>query len=107
MRQLRRQMNQVVETRLHRRISACASSVFLESLDQRGIADILYLSHRHRKGKAGRLTLALSTNVPLRDDRQGGVSAEFVLAEGKSQVFIVRDNCDEGGVPCVPSEKKG
>ena len=56
--------------------------------------------------KAGRLTLALSTTVPLRDDGQGGVSAEFVLAEGKSQIFILRDECDEGGVPCPPSEKE-
>ena len=39
--------------------------------------------------KAGSLTLALSTTVPLSDDGQGGVSAEFVLAEGKSQVFIL------------------
>ena len=56
--------------------------------------------------KSGSLTLALSTAVPLRNDGQGGVSAEFVLAEGKSQVFILRDDCDEGGVPCPPSEEE-
>src|ERR1700735_4914206 len=105
MRQLRSQMNQVVETLLHRRISACAPCVFLESLDQRGIEDILYLPHRHRKRKAGRLTSALSTNLPLPDDRQGGVSAEFVLAEGKSPVFLLRDDCDEGGLPCMGPNK--
>jgi GH15 family glucan-1,4-alpha-glucosidase len=55
--------------------------------------------------KSGSLTLALSTAAPLRNDGRGGVSAEFVLAEGKSQVFILRDDCDEGGVPCPPSEK--
>ncbi len=55
--------------------------------------------------KSGSLTLALSTAVPLRDNEQGGVSADFVLAEGKSQVFILRDDCADGGVPCPPSEK--
>jgi GH15 family glucan-1,4-alpha-glucosidase len=55
--------------------------------------------------KSGSLTLALSTAVPLRDDGRGGVSAEFVLSEGKSQVFILWDACAEGGVPCPPSEK--
>ncbi|MGB9204162.1 MAG: glycoside hydrolase family 15 protein [Terriglobales bacterium] len=55
--------------------------------------------------KSGSLTLALSTAVPLRNDGRGGVSAEFVLSEGESQVFILRDGCDEGGVPYLPSEK--
>jgi GH15 family glucan-1,4-alpha-glucosidase len=54
--------------------------------------------------KAGSVSLALSTNVPLSNDGQGGVSAEFVLAEGKSQVFILRDDCADG-VPCPPSER--
>ncbi len=54
--------------------------------------------------KSGSLSLALSTNVPLSNDGQGGVSAEFVLAEGKSQVFILRDDCADG-VPCPPSDK--
>jgi len=56
--------------------------------------------------KTGNLTLALSTAVPLRDDGRGGVSAEFMLSEGKSQVFILRDDCNEGGVPCPPSEQE-
>ena len=34
------------------------------------------------------------------------MSAEFVLSEGKSQVFILRDDCNEGGVPCPPSEEE-
>jgi GH15 family glucan-1,4-alpha-glucosidase len=54
--------------------------------------------------KAGSVSLALLTNVPLSNDGQGGVSAEFVLAEGKSQVFILRDD-HPGGVPSPPSEK--
>jgi GH15 family glucan-1,4-alpha-glucosidase len=56
--------------------------------------------------KSGSLTLALSTAVPLRNDGGGGVSAEFMLSEGKSQVFILRDDCNEGGVPCPPSEEE-
>jgi GH15 family glucan-1,4-alpha-glucosidase len=54
--------------------------------------------------KSGSVSLVLSTNVPLSNDGQGGVSAEFVLAEGKSQVFILGDYCADG-VPCPPSEK--
>jgi GH15 family glucan-1,4-alpha-glucosidase len=57
------------------------------------------------KFKSDSLNLALSANVPLRDDGHGGVSAEFVLAEGESQVFILRDDCADG-VPCPPSEKE-
>jgi Glucoamylase and related glycosyl hydrolases len=41
--------------------------------------------------KTPNLTLALSTAVPLTRDDQGGVCAEFVLEEGKSQVFILKD----------------
>jgi GH15 family glucan-1,4-alpha-glucosidase len=54
--------------------------------------------------KSGSVSLALSTDVTLSNDGQGGVSAEFVLAEGKSQVFILRDDCADG-VPCPPCEK--
>src|SRR6267378_181058 len=56
--------------------------------------------------KSHGLTLALSAAVPLRNDGHGGVSAEFMLSEGKSQVFILRDDCGEGGVPCPPSEEE-
>jgi GH15 family glucan-1,4-alpha-glucosidase len=55
--------------------------------------------------KSGSVSLALSTNVSLRDDGHGGVTAEFVITEGKSQVFILRDDCADG-VPCPPSEKE-
>jgi GH15 family glucan-1,4-alpha-glucosidase len=54
--------------------------------------------------KSASLTLALSTAVPLKNDGRGGVSAEFVLSEGKSQIFILRDDCAEGGVPYPESE---
>jgi GH15 family glucan-1,4-alpha-glucosidase len=55
--------------------------------------------------KAGSLTMALSTTVPLMDDGHGGVSADFVLTEGTSQVFVLGASCDEGGVPGPPSDK--
>lgn len=57
------------------------------------------------KFKSRGLTFALSTAVPVENDGRGGVTAEFVLSEGKSQVFILRDDCNEGGVPCTPSEE--
>jgi len=55
--------------------------------------------------KAGSLTLALSTAVPLNDDKQGGVSGDFVLNEGQSQVFILGENSNEGALLSPPSEK--
>ena len=55
--------------------------------------------------KAGSLTLALSTAVPLSDDKQGGVSGDFVLNEGQSQVFILGQNSNDGALLSPPSEK--
>jgi hypothetical protein len=63
------------------------------------------VAHYGATFKTGSLTLALSTAVPLRNDGRGGVSAEFMRSEGKSQVRILRDDCNEGGVPCPPSEE--
>jgi len=56
--------------------------------------------------KSGSLILALSTAVPLKNDGHGGVSAEFVLSEGESQVFVLRDDSAGGAVPCPPCEKE-
>ncbi len=56
--------------------------------------------------RSGTLTVALSTAVPLRKDGHGGVSAEFVLSEGESQVFKLMDGCDGSEAPCPPSEKE-
>ena len=55
---------------------------------------------------SGSLSLALSAAVPLRQDEQGGVAAEFVLEEGKSQVFILRGNPIDGSVLSPPPEKE-
>jgi GH15 family glucan-1,4-alpha-glucosidase len=56
--------------------------------------------------KTGSLTLTLATAVPLRNDGHSGVSAEFMLSEGKSQVFILKGDCGEGGAPPLPSEEE-
>ena len=50
--------------------------------------------------------MALSTTVPLKKDGQGGVVAEFVLEEGKSQVFMLKDDCGEGTLSSPLSEKE-
>ena len=56
--------------------------------------------------KTGSLTLALSTKVPLRHDGQGGVSAELVLNEEESQIFVFGEEpAAESAVPAAPSEK--
>src|SRR5215470_1086440 len=53
---------------------------------------------------AGSLTFTLSSAVPLKLDGQGGVAAEFLLEEGKSQLFILRAHGCDGDVPCAPPE---
>ena len=55
--------------------------------------------------KTGSLTLALSTKVPLRHDGQGGVSAEFVLAEEESQIFVFGEEPADRPIPAAPTEK--
>jgi GH15 family glucan-1,4-alpha-glucosidase len=53
---------------------------------------------------AGSLTFTLSTAVPLKQDGRGGVTAEFVLEEGKSQIFILRAHDPGATVPFPPPE---
>ena len=53
--------------------------------------------------KSGSLCVALSSTVPLQNDGKGGVSAEFVLAEGQSQVFILKGDCVESEATSPPS----
>ena len=49
--------------------------------------------------------VTLSTGVPLEKDGEG-VSAEFVLEEGCSQIFILLAGEDETSVPAAPSEEE-
>jgi GH15 family glucan-1,4-alpha-glucosidase len=60
--------------------------------------------------KSGKVSLGLSTKVPLKNDGEGGVSGEFVLAEGESQVFILRQYSEREGsmdrLPDPPSDKE-
>jgi len=54
----------------------------------------------------GGLTFTLSTAVPLTLDGQGGVTAEFILEEGKSQTFILKAHDPADAVPCSPPEQE-
>ena len=61
--------------------------------------------------KTDDLALALSTNVPLNHDGQGGVFAEFVLAEGESQIFVLREKVPreepaDNAIPAPPTENE-
>src|SRR2546421_4305823 len=55
---------------------------------------------------SGDLGIALSSGVSLTRDGHGGVTAEFTLEEGKSQVFILRDHDIKETVPCSPTDKE-
>jgi GH15 family glucan-1,4-alpha-glucosidase len=52
------------------------------------------------------LRLVLSTAAPLTSDGAGGVSAELVLTEGQSQIFVLRGDGADGDIPSPPSEKE-
>ena len=54
--------------------------------------------------RSGSLCIALSSVVPLTQDGDGGVAAEFTLEEGESQVFILREHCATDTVPDSPTE---
>jgi GH15 family glucan-1,4-alpha-glucosidase len=55
--------------------------------------------------RSANLHIALCGATPLRDDRQGGVTAEFRLDEGQSQTFILK--CQEGNIPsCAPTDEE-
>jgi GH15 family glucan-1,4-alpha-glucosidase len=53
---------------------------------------------------SGSLTVALSAAMPLVQDGNGGVAAEFTLEEGKSQVFILREHEPTEAVLDAPTE---
>jgi GH15 family glucan-1,4-alpha-glucosidase len=55
---------------------------------------------------SGSLSIALSAAVPLTQNGTGGVSAEFALEEGKSQVFTLRDRGTAETAPCSPTERE-
>jgi GH15 family glucan-1,4-alpha-glucosidase len=56
--------------------------------------------------KSARLSIALCGAVPLTSDGEGGVTAEFRLEEGQSQVFILRAHPAADFVPCAPTERE-
>jgi GH15 family glucan-1,4-alpha-glucosidase len=55
---------------------------------------------------AGEFNLALSTKVLLERGENGGVTADFVLDEGSSQVFLLREDIPANALPDPPSEKE-
>ena len=62
------------------------------------------IDHNGARFASGSFCLGLSTKVPLKKDGKGGVTADFVLEEGSSQVFLLRGDCGEGRLPAPPSE---
>lgn len=56
--------------------------------------------------KSSKYSLSLCAGVPLQRDEHGGVTAEIVLEEGKSQVFTLSDEETKAGAPCPASEEE-
>jgi GH15 family glucan-1,4-alpha-glucosidase len=52
------------------------------------------------------VSLALSSTVPLELQERGGVTAEFLLEEGKSEVFLLRGDVGDDNVPCPPLQEE-
>ena len=52
------------------------------------------------------LTFNLCSVVPLREDPQGGVTAQMVLEEEQSQIFVLRDIQGGDGAPQAPSVRE-
>ena len=52
------------------------------------------------------LNIALIGEVPLSEDGQGGVVAEFKLEEGQSRVFLLTPHTAEVCAPCGPNEQE-
>jgi GH15 family glucan-1,4-alpha-glucosidase len=82
---------------LYRRIRCVRGAVRI-SLVCRPAFDYGRAAHETSVSEAGavfqsqNLNLALYSAVPLAQDGQGGVSADFVIEEGKSQIFALRDD---------------
>ena len=56
--------------------------------------------------KSDNLSLALCSTVPLEQDGQGGVTAHFVIEEGKSQVFTLRGEDANSRASTPPSAEE-
>ena len=56
--------------------------------------------------RSGSLTLALSTAVPLTNDEQGGVSAEFVLSAGDRKSSFLGVTATRAGCASPPPKKR-
>ncbi len=56
--------------------------------------------------RSGNESLSLSSGVPLKQDARGGATAEFDLEEGKSQIFVLRNDGIENQVLRPPSDNE-
>ena len=56
--------------------------------------------------KSQNMSLALCSAIPLEEDGQGGVTADFVIEEGQSQVFALRDGDANSRVSGPPSAEE-
>jgi GH15 family glucan-1,4-alpha-glucosidase len=55
---------------------------------------------------SGNLNISLIGSIPLSQDGQGGVVAEFRLEEGRSKVFLLTPHSEEACIPCAPTEQE-
>jgi hypothetical protein len=56
--------------------------------------------------KSQNMSLALCSAIPVEQDGQGGVTADFVIEEGQSQVFALRDGDTNSRVSGPPSAEE-
>jgi GH15 family glucan-1,4-alpha-glucosidase len=96
---------------MYRRIR-CVRGTVKMSLICRPAFDYGRASHETSIGERGatfrsdKEGFSLGANIPLRQDDRGGVTAEFVLQEGKTQMFVFRnDGVDDHGVHPVSEEE--
>ena len=96
---------------LYRRIRCVRGAVRI-SVECRPAFDYGRAAHETSVSRSGavfksqNLSLALCAVVPLAQDGQGGVTADFVIEEGKSQIFALRDGEANSGVPSPPSAEE-
>ena len=97
---------------LHRRVRCVRGTVKL-AVTCRPAFDYGRASHevQVRDGVAifkagnGRDHLSLATDVPLKFQDDGGVSAEFVLEEGQSKTFIFQNDDGKGSPAAIPASE--
>jgi GH15 family glucan-1,4-alpha-glucosidase len=96
---------------VYRRIR-CVRGTMRISLLCRPAFDYGRAAHETSVGVSGAIfnskksSLALCSEIPLEPDGRGGVTANFVIEEGKSQVFTLRDHEAKPNAPSPPSPEE-